>query len=144
MRAGRQLRMSQWIKNWFSNMVPFDKPLIYQGISYATPENFYQAMKTLNEDERRVIAGLDPHAAKRYARKIQIRPGWEVIKTEIMLDVLRYKFAKGTSWHKQLTEHQKPIVELNNWHDNFWGSCVCPKCGNKGLNHLGKIIESLR
>jgi len=36
-----ELAESKYIRNWFSNMLPFDQPLIYQNISYSTPENFY-------------------------------------------------------------------------------------------------------
>jgi hypothetical protein len=38
------------------------------------------------------------------------------------------------------------IIETNNWHDNWWGDCICgqPKCAEKGKNHLGKIITSIR
>jgi predicted NAD-dependent protein-ADP-ribosyltransferase YbiA (DUF1768 family) len=36
------------------------------------------------------------------------------------------------------------IVENNYWHDNFWGSCTCSRCGRKGENNLGKILMSVR
>ena len=36
------------------------------------------------------------------------------------------------------------IVEGNTWHDNFWGSCYCDRCGNQGRNVLGKILMLVR
>ena len=36
------------------------------------------------------------------------------------------------------------LIEGNNWHDNFFGSCYCDRCGNKGENNLGKILMKIR
>lgn len=115
-----------FIKNWFSNMLPFDKPLIYQGIEYYTAENFYQAMKLPKNaiDKRRYIASLDPYGAKREGRKLQIRSDWEEIKLEVMEYALMFKFAPGTSWHSKLMATKGDIVEWNNWGDKFWGIAV--------------------
>jgi len=135
-----------WIRNWFTNMALFDEPLVYQGIVFKTVENFYQAMKVdkTNIAERQKIAAMDPYAAKRYAKTVQLRPDWDKIKLDVMLLALKHKFATGTSWAAELAKHSEPIIEVNNWHDNFWGSCSCTRCGNKGLNHLGRLIETLR
>lgn len=133
-----------FIKNWFSNMLPLDEPLIYQGIKYHTVENFYQAMKLPKDaiDKRRYIASLDPYGAKREGRKLQIRSDWEEIKLEVMEYALRFKFAPGTSWHSKLMATGKDdIIENNNWGDEFWGISV--KTG-KGRNHMGKILMKLR
>ncbi len=133
----------KFIKNWFSNMLPFDKPLIYQGIEYYTAENVYQAMK-LPKDEvekRRYIASLDPYGAKREGRKLQIRSDWDEIKLDVMEYVLRFKFAPGTSWHRKLMAIEGDIVELNNWNDEYWGVSVKT---NRGQNHLGKLLMKLR
>jgi len=55
-----------YIRNWFSNMLEFDRPLRHQGIEYRTVENFYQAMKTDEDDleTRRRIAAATPYEAK--------------------------------------------------------------------------------
>ena len=37
-------------RNWFSNMLPMDEPLVYQGMRFATVEHFYQAMKLRRDD----------------------------------------------------------------------------------------------
>ena len=36
------------------------------------------------------------------------------------------------------------LVEGNYWHDVYFGVCSCPKCGNKGENHLGKLLMKIR
>jgi len=115
-----------FIKNWFSNMLPFDKPMVYQGIEYRTVENFYQAMKLPKEniDKREYIASLDAYGSKREGRKLQIRSDWDKVKLDVMEYVLRFKFAPGTSWHSKLMATEGDIVEWNNWRDEFWGIAV--------------------
>jgi predicted NAD-dependent protein-ADP-ribosyltransferase YbiA (DUF1768 family) len=136
-----KIEESKYLTNWFSNMRRMDKPLKYQGINFHTAENFYQAMKTHDIEERKQIAQMNPYQAKVYARKIAIREDWDEIKLKVMEFVLKFKFAPDTIWHKRLVSYNKEVVEWNNWQDVFWG--VDYKTG-KGANHLGKIIETLR
>lgn len=140
--------MPEWIKNWFSNMLPLDRPFVYDDIEFATVENFYQAMKAPRErrDLREKIAAMPPHAAKRFARRIELRPDWEQIKVEVMRFALRQKFAPGTSWYERLLETEGQIVERNNWHDNFYGDCMCGRkaCESAGANILGRLLMELR
>ena len=79
-----------WIKNWFSNMEKFDKPLVYKGISYCTVENFYQAMKIKDVHERKKISLMNPYAAKKYVRTLVIRDDWHDIKLKVMEFAIRY------------------------------------------------------
>jgi ribA/ribD-fused uncharacterized protein len=138
--------MPKYIKNWFSNMLPLDEAYIYENILYETVENFYQAMKTLNIEDRKIISKLSPFKAKKYGRKIKLREDWGNIKCNIMMEILQYKFKKGTSWYKKLKSCQdKVIVEYNNWHDNYWGDCLCDKCApKKGGNILGQMLTFIR
>jgi len=133
-----------WIKNWFSNMLPFDRPLRHQRIEYKTPENFYQAMKTPKDDvwARRKIAAMGPFAAKNYWRRGKSRPDWREIKLNVMEFALRHKFAPGTSWHGRLmATGDEEIIEWNNWGDRFWGRDVRD---GQGENHLGRLLMKLR
>lgn len=128
-------------------MLEMDEPIIHQDISYLTVENFFQAMKTHkdNINLRIKLAAMSPYDAKRLAKKISLRPDWEAIKIEVMRTAIKHKFKKGTKWHENLTKNPEPIIERNNWHDNFWGDCLCEKCESKlGLNWLGKLIEEQR
>lgn len=133
-----------WIKNWFSNMLPFDRPLRHQRVEYKTPENFYQAMKTPKDDieTRRKIAAMGPFAAKNYWRRRKPRPDWTEIKLNVMEFALRHKFAPGTSWHERLMAiGDEEIIEWNNWGDRFWGRDVRD---GQGENHLGRLLMKLR
>ena len=137
--------MGKWIENWFSNFVPNDKPFKHQGIRYLTVENFYQAMKTLDVEERKLIASVTPSRAKYLGRKLKqegrLRSDWYSINLSVMEAALRVKFAKGTSWHTKLMESgTEEIVEWNNWGDTFFGKTL----EGKGENHLGKLLMRLR
>lgn len=133
-----------WVKNWFSNMLPMDKPLIVGDIKFPTVENYYQAMKFGAEDTVRLIAGMNPYAAKKYAatyrKQFELNPKFD--RLVVMEEGLRFKFAPGTTWHKKLMDTgNEEIVEWNNWHDLYWGKDVVTK---EGENHLGRILMKLR
>ena len=138
-----------WIKNWFSNILPFDVPMEFKGILFKTPENFYQAMKLdINENLKGIkeIAAMNPYAAKKAIRDKVKYPWGEHWNKEMSLDVmelaLRWKFAPNTTWSKKLLETgTEEIVEWNNWNDKFWGKDIKSK---EGENHLGKILMKIR
>ena len=133
--------MGRWIENWFSNFLPNDKPFIYQGMTFYTVENFFQAMKTLDIEERKLIAAATPSKAKRLGRKVKLREDWEEKKLQVMEYALRIKFVPGTSWYtKLMATGNEEIVELNNWNDVYWGSTL----DGRGENHLGKLLIKLR
>jgi predicted NAD-dependent protein-ADP-ribosyltransferase YbiA (DUF1768 family) len=100
----------KWHKNWFSNMMFFDSPLVYQGIEYKSSENFYQAMKLPQDrvDLRAEIAALTPQKSKTAIRdqvKYKWDENWNREKClKVMEFALRHKFYPGTSWHKKLME----------------------------------------
>jgi ribA/ribD-fused uncharacterized protein len=135
--------MSKWIKNWFSNMLEMDTPLVYKGIEYKTVENFYQAMKTTYHSERKKIASMNPYDAKKYAKTMGKRLNWtKEFKLLAMEYGLKHKFKKGTTWHdKLMSTEDSEIIEWNNWGDIFWGIDVRT---NKGENHLGKLLMKIR
>lgn len=146
----KNLAESKYIKNWFSNMLPLDKPLIYQDTVYTTVENFYQAMKLSKEkiDLRREIANLTPYKAKTAIRNKEKYPwdkSWDKEKSlKVMEYALKWKFQKGTDWHRKLMitkELNLELVEWNNWGDIFWGQDI--RTG-KGENSLGKILMKIR
>lgn len=136
--------MTQWIRNWFSNFIPLDKPFEYQGMLFHTVENFYQAMKTKDIRQRRKIATVSASESKKLGRKITLRKDWEQIKVDVMRYGLRKKFCKGSSHLTKLLKTSGEIVEWNNWHDRIWGKCVCPRCNKQGQNLLGELLTEIR
>ena len=100
-------------------------------------EVLYQSMKTSNLNERYMIRKMKPGAAKRYSHTIKVRPDWDGIKVKIMEKLVLHKFRTDEELKKKLIETgTAELIEGNTWHDNFWGSCVCEKCGDKGKNIL--------
>lgn len=140
-----RMNKPKWHQNWFSNMLPFDEPLEYEGITYLTPENFYQAMKIPAENHklRREIAAMPPHKAKTFVRNL--KTGLltdETYKRTVMSLALHHKFNLSTSWGKKLLETgDEEIIEWSNWGDKFWGKDLETK---EGANNLGKMLMIIR
>lgn len=129
---------------FLSNFYPIQIQL--DDVEYPSVEHAYQAAKTLDKGARAQIAACgSPGEAKRLGRKLKIREDWEEVKIPIMQQLLEQKFL----WHKDLEAllqktRDAQIIEGNYWHDNFWGSCTCNKCGDKGQNVLGKMLMDIR
>lgn len=144
---------STWAgSNWFSNMLPLDIPLVYDGDTYLTSENFYQAMKIDTsrldaKQRRREISLMSSHQSKACFRKepsiYYVRPDWTAgMKLRYMSYILNWKFCPETSWYWKLLETKdEPIVEFNNWGDTFWGYDVRK---HEGQNHLGRLLMEIR
>lgn len=118
----------------------------FEGIKYPTNEHFFQAMKTLDEDERREISRcLTPGRAKRMGRRVALRPDWEDVKEDVMFEALCLKFADKQLADWLLETGNSVLVEGTTWHDNEWGNCSCPKCAHiEGKNKLGKLLMKVR
>ena len=118
----------------------------FEGITYPTNEHFFQAMKTLDVNERRAIANCrTPGQAKRMGRRVALRPDWEDIKESVMLEGLCLKFTDEQLADWLLETGDEELVEGTTWHDNEWGNCSCPKCAHiEGKNKLGRLLMQVR
>ena len=121
-------------------------PFTYEGITYPTNEHFFQAMKTLNPNERMWIASAaTPGDSKRRGRTCKLRYDWETVKDEVMLTGLRLKFSNPTLRTQLIMTGDEELVEGNWWHDNVWGNCSCDACRPiVGQNRLGKLLMQVR
>ena len=117
-----------------------------QGLAYPTAEHAYQAMKCADPAEREVFVSLDsPGAAKRRGQLVELRPDWERVKKRVMLAVVTAKFTQDEALGRRLVATEDAeLEEGNNWHDNFWGACICSKHVGLGLNYLGRTLEFVR
>jgi ribA/ribD-fused uncharacterized protein len=129
---------------FLSNFTPCSVEL--DGVTYPSVEHAYQAAKTTDPNIRALflIPNLTAGKTKRMAKTLKIREDWNDIRVSVMESLLRQKFASGSEFAKKLIALEGDIVEGNYWHDNFWGSCTCEKCGNTGENTLGKLLMRLR
>ena len=61
-----------------------------------------------------------------------------------MYECVRRKFTDPTLRRMLINTYTWGLIERNYWHDNYWGSCTCKTCQDKGENHLGKILMKVR
>jgi N-glycosidase YbiA len=124
--------------SFLSNFHPC--PVNFEGIRFPTSEHAFQAAKTLDHNQRAIIAMLmTPGKAKRAGRKLHIRPDWERVKIPTMEKILRMKFSNPEMREKLLATGDRVLIEGNNWNDTFWGVC-----NNQGENHLGRLLMEIR
>jgi N-glycosidase YbiA len=110
------------------------------GIIFPTLEHAYQACKTLDPAERRMIASLaTPGQAKRAGKKLTMAPDFDNCKLIIMKKLLHVKFTEPRLQELLLATGDQEIIEDNYWGDTFWGTC-----NGVGSNHLGKLLVQVR
>ena len=133
---------------WYSFSNFSYDPVVYEDIWYPTSEHAFQAAKTFDIAERQRIASLpSPREAKAAGRKVVLRPDWEDVKYDIMVEILRDKFSERNPQARQtlLDSGTEYLEEGNTWHDNCWGNCRCARCINiEGTNFLGQALMQVR
>lgn len=114
--------------------------LQYKGRWYPTSEHAYQAAKMTNQIHHDwVTACTTPGQAKRRARSLPMRPGWDQARDAVMLDILRIKFSEPGLAKLLLDTGEQDLIEFNYWHDTYWGVC-----DGVGQNKLGKLLMQVR
>ncbi len=115
-------------------------PIPYEGLVYPTSEHAYQAAKTTDLFERKCIqAAATPGQAKKLGRSITLRPDWDIIKLDVMREILNIKFGTLPFKASLLSTDNEELVEGNTWNDTYWG-----KCNGVGDNHLGRLLMEIR
>ena len=118
--------------------------VVLDGVVYPTVEHAYQAAKTLNPEERAYILTVhSPIGAKEAGRKVTLRENWDMIRVNVMYNLVLQKFQRHPDLKELLLSTDgKEIQEGNNWGDSFWG--VCPPKSGLGMNTLGRILMDIR
>lgn len=125
----------------------FVSGLLWQGIYYPTTEHAFQAGKTLDMNIRQKIADAPtPQVAKAMGWKLTPQPSWhEKVRHEVMAEVVSAKFAIPSLAEQLVATGTALLVEGNNWCDNDWGWCHCPKHACRpGHNYLGLTLMRQR
>ena len=144
--------------NWLSDaIVKFDgeyrflsnfvgRVVTPRGTVCETVEHGFQAAKTLDPVEQELVLNCStPGRAKRQGRKVTLRGDWDEVKLNVMAKLVRWKFQQNpVLGGRLLATGNALLIEGNTWHDNFWGSCTCSRCKNRGKNHLGQILMAVR
>lgn len=115
--------------------------IVYNGITYPSVEHAYQAAKTKNIKDKKLIAAcLQASTAKQLGKEVELRDDWEEIKIKVMLSLVAQKFYKHKHLREKLISTKGiKLVEYNYWKDTYWGVC-----NGKGKNNLGKILMWIR
>ncbi|MBO5435308.1 NADAR family protein [bacterium] len=123
-----------FLSNFYSADVKYD------GLLYKNNEAAFQAQKTLDLRERKTFAYMSPSEAKKAGRHVKLRPDWETVKYDYMLDICRAKFAQNPALAEQLiATGDEELIEGNDWGDKTWGMV-----NGEGQNLLGKILMQVR
>ena len=126
----------------------YNQPISVPGleISAQTAEHAFQALKTQNREQQQcVLASPTPAIAKRRGRNVTMRTDWKTARVDAMRDILEAKFSDPKLATKLAATGDVRLVEGNHWHDQFWGSCLCPKHVNMpGRNILGELLMQIR
>jgi hypothetical protein len=123
---------------WLSN---FEKvPIVYEGITYPSVENAYQAAKFVDSDDRLKFEVCNAFEAKKYGKEMSgRREDWQHISIELMTFFNRQKYAQEPFKQRLIDTRDLYIEETNTWGDVFWGVC-----NGTGENHLGLILMKIR
>lgn len=125
----------------FEVETPLDYKIMLDGEPYKNVEAAYQAAKTYNTDERKLIQNaLTPAKAKKLGQEVTLRKDWENIKLQVMYDCLIQKFSYPYFKKLLIATHPKILVEGNTWNDTFFGVGK----NNLGKNNLGKLLMIIR
>lgn len=122
----------RFLSNFYLCMVPY-------GLVYPSVENAFQAQKTKDKEEREEFLAISPARAKQLGRQLDIRPDWEAVKENLMIDLLMIKFHNVDLKQKLLATGDAELVEGNWWGDEVWGVC-----NGRGQNLLGKCLMAVR
>lgn len=125
---------------FLSNFWPCD--ILFDGLSYPSTENAFQAAKTNNLLDRARFTEYTSGTAKREGKRLKLRSDWDEVRLQVMYEINRYKYTIHSDLRaKLLATGDAYLMEGNTWHDTYWG--VDLESG-KGQNHLGKILMRIR
>ena len=130
---------------WLSNFWPCKLPKMY-GITPPTAEHAYQASKTGDEwYAKEILCAPTAGAAKQLGKGAKLQEGWDGMKLDVMVQIIRYKFDHHNPElrTKLLMTGDWQLIEGNTWGDEFWGQ-VYRDGAWFGHNHLGKILMGVR
>lgn len=125
----------------FSNFAAY--PIVIRGVEWRTNEHYFQAQKfagTAHEEAIRRVASPAVAARMGRSRKRPLRPDWETVKDDIMLEAIRAKFMQHPALARLLLDTgNAPIVERTP-RDRYWGDGG----DGSGQNMLGKLLMRVR
>lgn len=84
--------------------------------TYPSVEHAFVAMKTLDKSLREEVAFIPtPGQAKRFGRKLVLRPDWNNLRLDVMLDCVQRKFQRPDLRRMILNTGNALLIEGNTW-----------------------------
>lgn len=138
--------------HFLSNFAPvkvrypdYDSPLT---LEFNSVEHAYQSAKTIDPKQRQWIQSAPtPGEAKRRGQRVSMRSTWNPrTRVTVMAGLLRQKFSQEPFRSQLVATGNAELIEGNDWHDLFWGSCRCEqhRAVGPGLNWLGELLMQVR
>lgn len=119
----------RFLSNFWPVTVDFD------GDEYPSVEHAYQASKTEDARQRRVIRdAASAGKAKGLGSQLPLAADWAERRLEIMRLLVSRKFADSELAEQLIATGNAVIVEGNRWGDRYWG------VDGVGTNHLGNLL----
>lgn len=119
-----------------------EKPITINGIQWPHSEGYFQSMKAFGtsdwEFSKREIQRCDPLDSWSFGQKLRLRPDWEQVKDDIMMEALREKFKDPYLKALLISTGDAPLVQLK--YCSYWGSGP----NGRGKNMLGVLLQNLR
>lgn len=123
---------------FLSNMYPCI--IEVEGQKYPSAEHAFQAMKSLDSNDRLAMSVCrSPEEAKQAGKLLNLRSDWEQVKVNLMYEILKKKFSNPELAEKLRSTKGEELIEGNTWGDKFWGVYK-----GQGENHLGKLLMKVR
>ena len=118
----------------------YPSTLYFEGQRYPSAEHAFQAVKSLDLDDRIAMSVCrSPEEAKKAGRVVNLRPDWEDVKVGYMHNILRAKFEDPELAQQLRDTGDAQLIEGNSWGDTFWGMC-----NGEGQNTLGTLLMLVR
>ncbi len=125
----------------FSNFWPCD--IIYDGYSWPSSEHLYQGMKYKGVDEvyrnliRKAASPRDAACLGRRGRNI--RSDWDLVRVDVMEEVVLTKFKQHESLRRILVSTGDEHIIEDFPGDDFWGIG-----DGSGANMMGEVLMKVR
>ncbi|MFM2377062.1 MAG: Swarming motility protein YbiA [Bacteroidota bacterium] len=125
----------------FSNFSLY--PIRIKGKTWPTSEHYFQAQKFAGlTHEMAIQKATTPMKAVELgrSRKIRIRPTWDNVRDNVMLEAVRAKFTQHPDLKALLLSTGNAHIIDHTEQDAYWGDGG----DGKGQNKLGKILMRVR
>lgn len=128
-------------KYYLSNMFPCTVKINVCGeiLTMNSSESVFQALRCKNHDDIYKFTSINGFEAKKLSKTVEVRPDWFDVNIDAMRYALKCKFTQNPALAAKLVALEGEIVEINEWHDTFWGVC-----NGVGQNWLGRLLMELR